>query len=692
MRFVLLIVQTLAIGGCGPAPAAKPPQSAPAEILWDTWGVPHIFAADAPGLFHAFGWAQMAAHGDLLLELYGQARGRAAEYWGDAHIQGDQYVRAMGVPARARDWYAAQSPEMRAGLDAFAAGINHYARVHPDRIAADRRQVLPVGPEDIVAHVQRVIHLSFVAGGQPREAMRWQQAGSNAWAVAPSRSASGHAMLLANPHLPWGGMTTWFEAQLQAPGVDAYGAALVGFPLLGIAFNDHLGWTHTNNPMDGADLYELELVEGGYRWDGGVRAFDQSQDTLRVRQEDGTLAAVPLTLLRSVHGPVLAQKQDRAVALRLAGLDRPHLMEQYWDMVWASSLEEFEAALRRLQMPFFNVLYADREGHVLYLYGGCTPRRPHGDRAYWQGLVPGNTSATLWTECHDYDELPRLVDPPGGWLQNANDPPWTATVPSLLDPADFPPYLAPAPRLGFRQQRSVRMLSEDESITFEELVAYKHSTRREAADHALDDLLRAVEEHGGDAVKPAAAVLAAWDRRVDADSRGAVLFDAWFAQSGGRLFQTPWQAGDPLGTPSGLADPAGAVAALERAALQVIEAHGALDVAWGEVHRLRLGGRDLPASGGRGFRTIWFRRGPDGRSYARGGDSFVAVVEFGDPVRAEVLLSYGNASQPGSPHRGDQLELMARQELRPVWRTRAEVEANLARSEVMEAAAGGATR
>ena len=424
-----------------------------------------------------------------------------------------------------------------------------------------------MGPEDIAAHVQRVIHLSFVAGGQPRAAVSWQGAGSNAWAVAPSRSASGHAMLLANPHLPWGGMTTWFEAQLQAPGVDAYGAALVGFPLLGIAFNDHLGWTHTNNPMDGADLYELELVEGGYRWDGGVRAFEQSLDTLRVRQEDGTLGAVPLTLLRSVHGPVLARREDRAVALRLAGLDRPYLMEQYWEMVRATSLEEFEAALRRLQMPFFNVLYADRDGHVLYLFGGCTPRRPHGDRAYWQGLVPGNTSATLWTECHDYDELPRLVDPPGGWLQNANDPPWTATVPSLLDPADFPPYLAPAPRLGFRQQRSVRMLSEDESITFEELIEYKHSTRRELADRILDDLLRAVEEHGGDAVKPAAAVLAAWDRRVEADSRGAVLFDAWFAQTGGQPFLTPWQADDPLGTPSGLADPAGAVAALEMAAV-----------------------------------------------------------------------------------------------------------------------------
>ena len=437
--------------------------------------------------------------------------------------------------------------------------------------------------------------------------------------------------------------------------------------------------------MDGADLYELELVEGGYRWDGGARAFEQSQDTLRVRQEDGTLAEVPLTVLRSVHGPVLSRKQDRAVALRLASLDRPHLMEQYWDMVRATSLEEFEAALARLQMPFFNVLYADRDGHILYLFGGCTPRRPHGDRAYWQGLVPGTTSANLWTECHDYDELPRLLDPPGGWLQNANDPPWTATVPSLLDPADFPPYLAPAPRLGFRPQRSVRMLTEDESITFEELAAYKHSTRRELADRVLDDLLRAVEAHGGEAVRPAADGAGglgpargcgqprrgALRRMVLPDGRTAIP-DALagrrppgHALRAGRSQRARWR---PWRWPPE----------------QVIEAHDSLDVAWGEVHRLRLGDRDLPASGGPGFRSIWFSRGPDGRSWARGGDSFVAVVEFGDPVRARSLLGYGNASQPGSPHRGDQLELMARQELRPVWRTRAEVEANLARREVMD--------
>ena len=685
-----LLLSILALGVCACKPTPRPGEKpvGPTEILWDTWGVPHIFARDTPELFYAFGWAQMANHGNLVLELYGRARGRAAEYWGKNYIQGDQYIKIMDVPQRARAWYRAQSPQMRAHLEAFAAGLNAYARAHPDRLDARRRVVLPVLAEDVLAHLQYVIHLSFVGGSQAQGAGQWQRAGSNGWAIGPQRSASGHAMLLANPHLPWGDMTTWFEVQLQGPGLDAYGATLVGFPMLGIAFNDHLGWTHTNNTMDGADLYELELVEGGYRWDGGVRAFEQRMDTLRVRQEDGALRVQPLPVLRSVHGPVLARKEDRAVALRLVGLDRPHLIEQYWDMIRATSLGQFEAALQRLQMPFFNVLYADREGHILYLFGGHTPRRSQGGWDYWQGIVPGNTAATLWTKTHAYGDLPRLLDPPGGWLQNANDPPWTATVPALLDPANFPSYMAPAPRLGFRQQRSVRMLSEDTSISFAELVQYKHSTRVERADYLLDDLLAAVAQSDSQAVRPAAAVLAAWDRRAGANSKGAVLFEQWLSEVGGSPFATPWQADDPLGTPAGLADPQGAVAALERAAEKVLAAHGALDIPWGQVHRLRYAGRDLPASGGGGglgiFRTLWFAPGEDGKRQATGGDSYVAAVEFGGKVRARALLGYGNASQPDSPHRGDQLELMARGELRPVWRSRSEVEAHLERREVVE--------
>src|SRR5918997_1844572 len=128
------------------------------EILWDSWGVPHVYGKDAEGLFRAFGWAQMQSHGDLILRLYGQARGRAAEYFGEKYLESDRYVRTMGIPARAREWYEAQNPTMRGYLDAFAAGINTYAKEHAAQINDEVEQVLPVDGVDVLAHVQRVIH------------------------------------------------------------------------------------------------------------------------------------------------------------------------------------------------------------------------------------------------------------------------------------------------------------------------------------------------------------------------------------------------------------------------------------------------------------------------------------------------------------------------------------------------------
>ncbi|MGH7477384.1 MAG: penicillin acylase family protein, partial [Longimicrobiales bacterium] len=133
-------------------------------------------------------------------------------------------------------------------------------------------------------------------------------------------------------------------------------------------------------------------------------------------------------------------------------------------------------------------------------------------------------------------------------------------------------------------------------------------------------------------------------------------------------------------TPEGLRDPRAAAAALDSAAAAVERAYGALDVAWGDVHRLIRDSLDLPANGAPGeplgvFRVVGYRA-DDARRSAAGGDSFVAAIEFGEPPRAFALIGYGNASEPGSPHRTDQLRLFAEQRLRPVWRQSEEVEAN----------------
>ena len=681
------------------------------EILWDSYGIPHIYGKNSQSLFRAFGWAQMESHGNLLLRLYGQARGEAAEYWGENYLDSDLWVQTMGIPVRARRWYNAQRPIFRRYLNAFAAGINAYAREHPERIDDSLEMVLPVSAVDVLAHIQRVVQFTFVVNPQTVASLteQWQNStetsevgtptemkervwsrqplGSNAWAIAPSRSNGKNAMLLANPHLPWSDLFLWYEAQLKAPGIDAYGASLVGIPVLTIAFNDYLGWTHTVNIHDGWDAYELKLANEGYEFDNRVRPFKAKTQTINVRQADGTLRPEQIVVQRSVHGPVVARKNDKAIAIRVVGLDQPGVLEQWWDMARAKNLTEFETALKRLQLPTFTVMYADREGHIMHLFNGQVPVRSQGDFEYWSGIIPGDTSSTLWTKNHPYRDLPRVLDPPSGWLHNANDPPWTTTLPAALTPDDYPSYMSSRGPIDFRAQRSARLLAEDEQISFEEMLEYKHSTRAELADRLLDDLIPAARERGGELAQKAADVLKVWDRQTNADSRGAVLFSFWErAMDESKLFAIPWNEKDPIATPDGLADPTGAVAVLENVAARMNATYGTLDLSWGEVFRLRYADLDLPANGGGDelgiFRSLWFVPSEDGKFEALGGDSYVAAIEFSDPVRAMVLMSYGNATQPESPHIGDQLQLFVRQELRPVWRTRQEIETHLANREV----------
>ncbi len=711
-RFLLGLLLLLFI-----VPAVSIAQDTPTstEILWDTWGVPHIYAPDNDGLFYGLGWAQAQNHGDLILELYGQARGRAAEYWGEDYLADDQLTRTLGVAQDAEAQYAALSDEWRGYLESFVAGINDYAAEHADQIVDDREAVLPIVPTDIIAHGIRVLRWTFTAGRGVAAASQWADnqinlSGSNAWAIAPSRSANGNAMLVANPHQPWSGAGLWIEAHLVAPGVNVYGAALVGGPTLGIAFNEHLGWTHTVNTHDGWDLYELTVSDDGstYLYDGEQVAFETSDETILVKQADGTLMETPITVRRSVHGPILAQREDgSAIAIRAVGANSFAAAQEWWEMGLAQNFEEFQAAVSNVRIPMFTMMYADQDGNIMHLFNEIVPRRSEGDWDFWNNttlldtsnpaILPGDTSTYVWDEADhlSFDELPKLINPTSGWLQNANEPPWTTTYPYEIDAADYPAYISPAPYVWPRPITSMRLLYDDESITFDELVEYKHSTFIELTNWVLDDLIAAARESDSEVVLQAADVLAGWDRQANADSVGAVLFVAWanayISPNGFASFSTPWDYNDPLNTPRGLADPEAAVAALEEVAdgLESLRVLGAgMDVPYGDVFRLRFGDVDLPANGAEdllgSFRTLTFAQDTDLRFRPTQGDSYIAVIEFSDPIRAQVLLSYGNSTQPGSPHMGDQLALFAEKELREAWLTREQIEANLENQVVFE--------
>ena len=680
------------------------------EIIWDTWGVPHIYASQPTDLFFAFGWSQMKSHANLILQLYGEARGRAAEYWGEDHLKSDQFVHTMEVPSRSDTWYKVLQGNSKAILDAFVSGMNAYADAHPTEIVDSVKVVLPIKPADVLSHVQKAIHLTFMVRDPQKIVDDWKdELGSNGWALAPSKSASKNSMLLINPHLPWDGLFKWYETHLNIGDFNAYGAALVGTPNLGVGFNNHLGWTHTSNTIDNVDHYELTLADGGYVWDGAIKPFEHKQKILKIKKRNGSLKEQQFTITRSIHGPVLSKEGNKALAIRVAGFDQPDLVGQYWEMIQSQNLEQFEDAMRKLQLPYFNVIYADRAGHIMYLFNGQVPKRPKdvGDWNFWSGLIPGDNSGTLWTETHTYEELPRIVDPSSGWVQNANDAPWTATFPQELNPDAYPPYMSPR-EFGLRAQRSVQMLMEDDSITYDELNTYKHSTKMLMADRILDDFFAYVDgneligsngngtngSNGNHArrfnrrVTEAINVLRAWDRKANNDSRGAILFYQWIKETHGDIFAIPWDEKNPLTTPDGLKNPEEAIEALETAAKKIKFFLGSLDMSWGEVNKVQVGDLEFSSNGAEGhygvFRVAWHKDVDSDKKYELiGGDSFYGVVEFSDPLKAKVLLPYGNSTQPGSPHLGDQLELYSKKQMRDVWYRLEEVEQHVSEREVL---------
>jgi acyl-homoserine-lactone acylase len=674
------------------------------EILWDKYGVPHIFASDREGMFYAEGWAQAQAQGDLLLLLYGESRGRAAEYWGPSHAALDRWVQTNEVPERAQSWYKAQDPVFRKYVDEFARGINDYAKAHPDSIGAQYRVVLPVSGVDVIGHSLRAVHYMYMGSmermrREVNAAIRSQQEaraimpeipeitpGSNTWAVGPPRSASGKSMLIINPHLAWGDtFYRYMEVHLVGPGYDLYGAPQIGFPTPVIGFNRRTGWGRTVNTIDTVDFYRLTVKGDAYEYDGKLRPFEHASKVLKIKQADGSMSEEKLEIRRSVQGPVVFDEKGMTVAMRVAGLDRPKMLEQWFRMGEAKNLEEFKSALKLMSVPMWNANYADADGHILMVYDGLVPKRSTGDVKYWAGVVPGNTSKTMWTEYLSFDELPKSLDPASGFNQNVNEPPWFMTLPNL-DASKYPAYLS-GPDIGgslFRAKRSFRLLTEGPKLSYEQFMANKLSTRVEAADAFLPDLLKAAPD------SEAKRVLAAWDRMTDTTSRGAVLFkmftDKYFARVNiADLLRVKFDAAHPAESAYGITDVGPALKALDAAAEECKKTYGSLDVAWGDVNRYGSGNADLPGDGGSGrlgvFRTIEFGKKVGDKYFATHGETFVCAIEFAQKQNAQCSLSYGNFSQPGSVHLEDQLPLMVAKKLHPVWRERKEIEANLEKRE-----------
>ena len=682
------------------------------EILRDTFGVPHVFGqtdADA-----AFGLAYAHAEDDFLTiqQTLAAARGQLASIYGPDAAPNDYFVQLLRIWETMDARYETDiTPETKALLDGYAAGLNYYGALHEAEVLPG---LFPVSGIDVAAGFVHKTPLFFglenvigelfdeerarpVSGAGEAQAPNlgvstrlslpdWTYYGSNTLAVAPQRTADGGTYFAVNAHQPWQGPVTWYEAHVHSEsGWDAAGGLFPGTPVILHGHNQDLSWAFTVNSPDLVDVYVLTINPDNpnqYWYDGQWLDLEVREAPIRVKLLGRLRWTVTEEALWSVYGPTV-RRPHGTYAIRFAGAGEVTLVQQWYRLNRARTFADWRAAMADGPLPTFNVGYADSRGNIFYVYNALLPLRAEGYD--WELYLPGDTSATLWTEYLPYDLLPQVENPASGFLQNANSAPWQTTRgPGNPDRADFSAVFGIEDRMSNRALRALEQFGADDAISWEAFVAYKYDVCY-SADSDVPGFIATVlaTPAAADATpleQEARAALAAWDFCADADSRAATagLLTLYF------LDATPGaQINGSMLTASEVTE--AMVGDAFQQALAHLETHfdGRL-VPWGEVNRLRRGDLDLPLSGAPDtLHAVYGSFEEDGRLRANNGDSYVMLIHWlpGGGVRSYSIHQFGSATlDEDSPHFSDQSPLFAARELKPVWLTEADIRANLSRA------------
>jgi acyl-homoserine-lactone acylase len=626
------------------------------------------------------------------------ARGELAQnFGGKGDVESDFRNRQYQVRKRAIETFHRLDPDFRSMLEGFADGINYYVSLHRNELP---QWVPTINGHDIAAHgLTGVARFAFDRGGivgkflasqnkdqahiatQPSEDML----GSNMWALAPTRTTSGNAILMGNPHQGWSQVATYYEAHLTVPGVlDFYGSTFVGRPVLTTGFNKYLGWSHTVNYPDLEEIYEVNRDPNHsdhFLFDEGSIPVEKETATIKVKTASG-IETESRTFSYTPLGPVIHETDEHLYILRSAAYEEYRFYQQWLRLSQSKSLAEFRAALDIHAIPMFNICYADREGNIFYLWNGTIPDIPHERQAF--DAVAADDSDDIWTRFHPISELPQLLNPKGGYVHNCNSAPYLTNAQQRIDRDDYPKHF-PDDRFSLRSQHSLEMINNDNKFNLEQIVDMKHSMRMLLAERVKEDLIAAVSSSEPDAtMREAIKALEQWDNTVAADTQGSALFETWwkiYSKDNRGGFAVDWSADEPTSTPYGLNKQDWAAEAFARAITKMKEKYGDWNLTWGDVHRVRRGELDLPVSGGSGlmgcFRVVAFKEADDHKQVVRGGDSWVFAVEFDETPRAYTVVGYSQSEVEGTPHFDDQAKLYSENRMKKAAFTEAEINKQL---------------
>ncbi len=704
MSFRFLMPALAAVALAAPSAVAAPPSSAAVTIVRDGHGIAHIHGrTDADAVFGMI-YAQAEDDFPRIERNYLVALGRLAEAEGPSALWADLRQRLFVSPDALRRDYAASPGWLRALMDAWAAGLNHYLATHP----GVRPQVitrfepwmaLAFSEGSIGGDIERGVDLNALEGfyghATPRPAVTVAAAqagrliepkGSNGFALGPSRSVSGHPLLWINPHTSF-----FFRAEQQVTsdaGLDAYGAATWGQFFIYQGFNRHLGWMHTSSGVDNIDEFAVEVAERGgrlfYRYGRAWRPVRTQLVTLRIRQPDGTMQERRFTTLATHHGPIIRAERGRWIAVAMLNSPRAALEQSYLRTRATTLAGYLKVAERRANSSNNTILAAD-DGTIAYLHPQFVPIRDA--RFDYTRPVDGSDPATDWHGLHRLADLPVVVSPRTGWVQNTNDAPWVAAGADSPKQAAFPAYMdqfGPNPRGA----HATMLFANDRRFTPATLTEAAFDPFLPLFDAQIPGLVRGYDALPATDPRRARlagpiALLKGWDRRWGTASEPTSLAVYWgealWASEGPKAHAANVPLFTWLATRATDAD---RIAALDAGTARMQREQGGWRVAWGRINRFqRLTGAirarfddrapSLPVgftSGNFGSLAAFGVERQAGQRcfYGTYGNSFVAVVEFGPQVKAWAVSAGGESGDPASPHFDDQAQRYVTGNLRPV--------------------------
>ncbi len=702
-RFIFLLL--LAVPACAQpftdAEIARwKQQAANVTIIRDRWGVPHIYGkSDADAVF---GMLYVQCENDFprVERNYIVAEGRLAEAEGETYLYNDLRMRLLQDSTKAIQQYFASPPWLTKLCVAFADGVNYYLYTHPDVKPKLLKRFQPwmpflfsegsIGGDIENISVNEVRAFYGKEKGKVKEeinddGIESNPRGSNGFAIAPSKTSGGHALLMINPHT-----TFYFRSELHMvseEGLNAYGASTWGQFFIYQGFNEHCGWMHTSSRADVFDEYlETVIDKNGkkfYLYGGLQREMIEEPVTLKVK--GGSIRN--FTVYRTHHGPIIGDRDGKWVAAKMM-YEPVKALSQSYLRTKAAGLEDFRKVMEYYTNSSNNTVYADDKGNIAYWHGDFMPKRDQ--RFNWLKPVDGNDASTEWQGLHKLDEIVQVVNPASGWIQNCNSTPFTVSGPSSPNPKSYPAYMAPDDE-NPRGIHAVRVLKDEKAFTIDKLIAAAYDSYLPAFETLIPPLVKAYDNQSlqSDTLKvkykEPMQMLRQWNFRFAASSVPTALAIYWAEQLRNDVLSRVPPGTTHLGLLDFLATQTTdqeKMKALAETTARLQRDFGTWKQTWGELNRFqRITNSIEPAfddnkpSVAVGFTSAFWgslaayssKRYPNTKKlYGNVGNSFVAAVEFGPKVKAKSIVTGGSSSDPASPHFNDQGPMYAKGEFKDV--------------------------